>query len=1297
MKPILKKISRSYLSLLFLFLISYSLFPFVTSAAAPTSGLIGYWNFDQGSGTTATDSSGSGNNGTLTNGPTWTTGKVGSGAISFDGTNDNVSLGRMSSTESASQLTWSFWAYANAIQNDDAFISKENVYNSGSWHIGMTTACDSGNQLIVHIAASAGDGGQFGCADPGSIATGRWIHYAVVFNGTLTGNANRLKIYVDGVQDSSLDFVGTIPAATIVSSDIAKIGSDPASVSNINAKIDEVRIYNRALSSQEVLDIYNDTGAPLPPDTTAPSTPTNLSATTVSSSAINVSWTASTDAVGVTGYKIFRNGTQIGTSASASYSDTGLSASTLYSYTVSAYDAASNNSSQSTGASATTQAPPPADTTPPIISSITSSSITQTGATIAWTTNENSDTQVEYGLTTSYGQSTTLNASLVTSHSATLSSLSAGSVYHFRVKSKDASSNLTTSADQTFTTSTPPPADTTAPSVPTNLSASAVSSSGINLTWTASTDAVGVTGYKIFRNGTQINTSATNSYSDSGLSASTNYSYTVSSYDAVGNNSAQTSSASATTQAPPVQGALLNSTRVADWTLTGAGAIPARTTICTTLNPGATPAQINTAISNCPSGQTVKLNAGTYNLSSGIMMKSNVTLRGAGPDSTFLVFTGSIGCGYAGSICFGDGGYNDTDSPSNLANWTAGYSQGATTITIGANVTGSAKPVIGNLIYLDQLNDTAETGNVYNCARTPECTQAGVGGSGQAHGTNSNRGQFQIQTVTAISSGACPCTVTISPGLFMPNWRSNRTPQAWWTGMAPGSGMGLEDLSINQTNNQSQMGVVFFSAKDSWVKNIRSFTSTLSNSGANNLRHFRVFQSKGITIRDSYIFGRRDIDDYGVNCYYCSNLLVENTIFQRAGTPIVNEAGVGNVFAYNYTINNYWGSQTPQEWAQGSFYSHAVGDNYWLIEGNDGFGITLENYFGQANFITGFRNRLYGYEGSLINQTVPVFNYAFSRYNNYIGNILGTAGYHNKYESNPSNLSNCDRSIFALGLGQNCGPEVADNPFTVTTLMRWGNWDVVNNASRFVASEVPSGLSLYANAVPSSQALPASLYLSSRPSWWGTMPWPAIGPDINGGDVSGVGGHVYRIPARKCFEDVMGGSFSNTTPRTFNANTCYGTGTPPPSDTTAPTIPTNLSATAISTSAINLSWTASTDAVGVTGYRIYRNGTQVGTSATNSYSDSSLSPSTSYTYTVSAYDAVGNNSSQSSSSSATTQAVVVTPLKGDLNLDHIVNSLDFSLLNSRWNQNYAPYDLLVDGIINSLDFAYLSSNWLLTW
>ena len=94
----------------------------------------------------------------------------------------------------------------------------------------------------------------------------------------------------------------------------------------------------------------------------------------------------------------------------------------------------------------------------------------------------------------------------------------------------------------------------------------------------------------------------------------------------------------------------------------------------------------------------------------------------------------------------------------------------------------------------------------------------------------------------------------------------------------------------------------------------------------------------------------------------------------------------------------------------------------------------------------------------------------------------------------------------------------------------------------------------------------------------------------------------------------------------------------PTPDTTPPSIPTNLVATAVSSSQINITWTASTDNVAVTGYKIFRRGTQVATSATNSFSDigGGLNPSTSYSYTVSAFDAAGWNSGLSTSASATT-------------------------------------------------------------
>jgi hypothetical protein len=101
-------------------------------------------------------------------------------------------------------------------------------------------------------------------------------------------------------------------------------------------------------------------------------------------------------------------------------------------------------------------------------------------------------------------------------------------------------------------------------------------------------------------------------------------------------------------------------------------------------------------------------------------------------------------------------------------------------------------------------------------------------------------------------------------------------------------------------------------------------------------------------------------------------------------------------------------------------------------------------------------------------------------------------------------------------------------------------------------------------------------------------------------------------------------------------------GSEPPGDTEAPSVPQNLSATAVSDDQIDLTWDPSTDNVGVTGYRIYRDNVLVDASPTNAYADTELDPGTEYEYEVSAFDAANNESARSAADSATTHQVIVT-------------------------------------------------------
>jgi hypothetical protein len=127
-------------------------------------------------------------------------------------------------------------------------------------------------------------------------------------------------------------------------------------------------------------------------------------------------------------------------------------------------------------------------------------------------------------------------------------------------------------------------------------------------------------------------------------------------------------------------------------------------------------------------------------------------------------------------------------------------------------------------------------------------------------------------------------------------------------------------------------------------------------------------------------------------------------------------------------------------------------------------------------------------------------------------------------------------------------------------------------------------------------------------------------------------------------------------------------------DTETPTVPIGLTATPISSSQIDLTWNASTDNVGVTGYKIYRDSVEIDTSSTTSYSDTGLNSETAYTYTVSAYDAAGNESGQSNFSSATT-SIAPPPTVSLANSGTMIS-------NSQIFASNAPIEGLWDGIMD---------------
>ncbi|WP_394770202.1 galactose oxidase-like domain-containing protein [Lacisediminihabitans sp.] len=150
----------------------------------------------------------------------------------------------------------------------------------------------------------------------------------------------------------------------------------------------------------------------------------------------------------------------------------------------------------------------PPDTTAPVISAISSGTPTTTGTTITWTTDEPATSQVEYGATVSYGSSTSLVTALTSAHSQAIAGLTAGTTYHYRVKSADSSNNLATSPDATFTTAALVQ-DTTPPTVAISAPATGATVSGVIAVSATATDNQGVVGVQFTLDGATLSTEDT--------------------------------------------------------------------------------------------------------------------------------------------------------------------------------------------------------------------------------------------------------------------------------------------------------------------------------------------------------------------------------------------------------------------------------------------------------------------------------------------------------------------------------------------------------------------------------------------------------------------------------------------------------------------------------------------------------------------------------------------------------------------------------------------------------------------
>ena len=372
--------------------------PCVADSSA-VAGLVAAYSFSEGSGATVADASGNGNTGTIVN-ATWTnSGKYGN-ALAFNESNARVDISDSTSLRLSSGMTLEAWvqpSIVNSTWRDVVYKGNDNYYLAGT----------SPNGSLPAVGATGGTT----IYGNSALTVNTWAHLAATYDGA------NLRLYLNGIQVANQ--ARTVNLTT--SANPLQIGGDTIFGQYFSGLIDEVRVYNRALTQTEIQTDMNTPVGPTTPDTQAPTTPGSLSGSVISGTQINLGWTASTDNIAVTGYRLERcqgagcsNFVEIATPSGTAYNDSSLLPSTTYSYRVRATDAAGNLSSYSNVATATT--------TLSISHSVTLSWVASTTPSVSYNV---------YRSTTSGGPYTKINGSLIAGLSYVDNSVVAGQTYFY--------------------------------------------------------------------------------------------------------------------------------------------------------------------------------------------------------------------------------------------------------------------------------------------------------------------------------------------------------------------------------------------------------------------------------------------------------------------------------------------------------------------------------------------------------------------------------------------------------------------------------------------------------------------------------------------------------------------------------------------------------------------------------------------------------------------------------------------------------------------------------------------------
>ncbi len=562
------------------------------------------------------------------------------------------------------------------------------------------------------------------------------------------------------------------------------------------------------------------------------------------------------------------------------------------------------------------------------------------------------------------------------------------------------------------------------------------------------------------------------------------------------------------------------------------GGIPTNRTQCgATISPRGgildDSAAIQAALDACPANRFVLLGPGTFNVHD-VTPSSNTTLRGSGPGTTILnvptngsaVIVGTLFSHYADQRTFTADATKDTFSVT---------VDNVTGLRLGevVSVTEQYDP---NLTKYD--NPSQLTGGDYLGWGECRCYHSD-GGCRLDSGTGCN--VIPVWTAQAAINQSRPVgqvmeisTIVGSTLTFTtPFHTTYRTSHAARLSRYANNGgnvissqktrVGIEELSVINGGGTDECGPICFLAGTSysWAKHIE-----ISHGNAVNFLFKGAFRC---VLRDSYLHETTDPNPggagygIGIDSYSADNLVENNISWAFNKVMVMRSAGGGNVIAYNYMQDGYGaGYATLPE--VGINASHMATSHHELFEGNESHNMSSDTTWGNTIYITALRNHLTGlriaHAGLLASLTDQGNRRAIDindgdKWFSFVGNVLGSSGMclncsmpggmtgqtSFKYEATTD--SDQDAKMWQLFY--------ADAP-AQSTLLRMGNFDWATQTQKWPGF---GGIGTPDNPPSPLPTLPDSLYLSSKPAFFGSNPWPWVVPAT---------GTTYTLPAKARFD-----------------------------------------------------------------------------------------------------------------------------------------------------------------------------------